>query len=108
MSSPGKYPPEYNPKVHGAYDPGRYYGKADLHISEVKLGELGSWFSRRSYSPQSMVSAVGRTYWRWADRYLNPKRAGLAAVCHVTLSMSLAYYFLQYKAHKNHRHAKYH
>lgn len=23
----GNYPPEYNPKVHGPYDPARYYGK---------------------------------------------------------------------------------
>lgn len=24
----GDYPAEYNPKVHGVYDPARYYGKA--------------------------------------------------------------------------------
>lgn len=23
----GDYPAEYNPKVHGPYDPARYYGK---------------------------------------------------------------------------------
>lgn len=23
----GEYPVEYNPKVHGPYDPARYYGK---------------------------------------------------------------------------------
>lgn len=23
----GDYPVEYNPKVHGPYDPARYYGK---------------------------------------------------------------------------------
>lgn len=23
----GDYPAEYNPKVHGVYDPARYYGK---------------------------------------------------------------------------------
>ena len=23
----GEYPPEYNPKIHGPYDPSRNYGK---------------------------------------------------------------------------------
>lgn len=26
----GDYPAEYNPKVHGIYDPARYYGKRKL------------------------------------------------------------------------------
>lgn len=25
----GDYPPEYNPSVHGPYDPARYYGKGN-------------------------------------------------------------------------------
>lgn len=26
----GDYPAEYNPKVHGPYDPARYYGKREF------------------------------------------------------------------------------
>lgn len=26
----GEYPPEYNARVHGTYDPARYYGKGKL------------------------------------------------------------------------------
>lgn len=26
----GDYPAEYNPKVHGPYDPARYYGKGKI------------------------------------------------------------------------------
>lgn len=26
----GEYPAEYNPKVHGPYDPARFYGKGNL------------------------------------------------------------------------------
>lgn len=36
----GDYPAEYNPKVHGPYDPARFYGKPDTPFSQVKLGEV--------------------------------------------------------------------
>ena len=29
----GDYPAEYNPKVHGPYDPARYYGKGNKYNS---------------------------------------------------------------------------
>lgn len=29
----GDYPAEYNPKVHGPYDPARYYGKRKQPIN---------------------------------------------------------------------------
>lgn len=28
----GEYPAEYNPKVHGPYDPARYYGKGKVVV----------------------------------------------------------------------------
>lgn len=28
----GEYPAEYNPKVHGPYDPARFYGKGKTHL----------------------------------------------------------------------------
>jgi Mitochondrial F1F0-ATP synthase, subunit f len=28
----GEYPPEFNPKVHGPYDPARFYGKRKLKL----------------------------------------------------------------------------
>jgi len=28
--SVGEYPPEYNPRIHGPYDPSRNYGKREL------------------------------------------------------------------------------
>merc|ERR1712121_409877 len=104
----GEYPPEFNPKIHGPYHPGRYYGKADVPLGQVKLGELGSWFSRRSYSPQAMLAATMRGYWRWANKYLLVKKTSIAPLIHVTSVMAMSYYFLQYRSHTNHRHAKYH
>lgn len=31
----GDYPVEYNPSIHGPYDPARYYGKSTLIISGI-------------------------------------------------------------------------
>merc|ERR1712071_294809 len=46
----GQYPAEYNPKVHGPYDPSRFYGKADTALADVKLAELPAWLKRRNVS----------------------------------------------------------
>ncbi|KAG8269696.1 ATP synthase subunit f [Homalodisca vitripennis] len=56
----GDYPADYNPKVHGPYDPARYYGKADTPLAQVKLGEFGQWLMRRNKSPQAMVACGSR------------------------------------------------
>eukprot|EP00745_Piridium_sociabile_P037476 TRINITY_DN6813_c0_g1_i3.p1 TRINITY_DN6813_c0_g1~~TRINITY_DN6813_c0_g1_i3.p1 ORF type:complete len:108 (-),score=17.36 TRINITY_DN6813_c0_g1_i3:176-499(-) len=104
----GEYPAEFNPRIHGPYHPGRFYGKADLPLGQVKLGEMGSWLSRRSYTPQAMASTVMRGYWRWATKFLLAKKTSIAPVVQFTTGMAIAYYFLQYRSHTNHRHAKYH
>ena len=36
----GEYPAEYNPKVHGPYDPARYYGKGKIRDFLYLLGRL--------------------------------------------------------------------
>lgn len=84
----GDYPAEYNPKVHGPYDPARYYGKreftnllnnicyitrrdqkyfltmssflADTPFGQVKLSELGSWFARRNKGPSAFAGLFSR------------------------------------------------
>ncbi|KAK7507675.1 hypothetical protein BaRGS_00001610 [Batillaria attramentaria] len=104
----GEYPPEFNPKIHGPYHPARYYGKADIPFGQVKLGELAAWFGRRSFSPPAMVQCTTRAYWRWATKYLLPNRTSAAPIVHFTGALAVAYYFLQYRSHTNHRHAKYH
>merc|ERR1712154_155723 len=104
----GEYPPEFNPRIHGPYHPGRYYGKADLPLSQVKLGELGGWLSRRSFTPQAITAGINRAYWRWATKYLLAKRTSVAPLIQFSSVLGIAYYFLQYRSHTNHRHAKYH
>ncbi|XP_035228303.1 putative ATP synthase subunit f, mitochondrial [Stegodyphus dumicola] len=56
----GRYPAGYNERVHGPYDPSVYYGKKDIPLSEVKIGELGSWLARRNKSPSAMIGAMSR------------------------------------------------
>ncbi|XP_041363855.1 putative ATP synthase subunit f, mitochondrial [Gigantopelta aegis] len=104
----GGYPPEFNPRIHGPYNPATYYGKRDIPFGEVKLGELGSWVSRRKFTPQTTVQVVTRSGWRWAEKYLLPKKMSIAPIAQFCVCMSIGFYFLTYKAHTYHRHAKYH
>lgn len=54
-----EYPKEYNPRVHGPFNPSVYYGKPDP-LSQVKLGELGAWLSRRDKSFKGFSNLVSR------------------------------------------------
>lgn len=103
----GTLPAEYNPKVHGPYNPGTYYGKADP-LSEVKVGDVASWIGRRNASPHGIIRAINRAHWRWMQKYLLVRKGGASGVAQFCVLMCTSYYFLQYRSHTNHRHAKYH
>ncbi|KAJ8683528.1 hypothetical protein QAD02_019320 [Eretmocerus hayati] len=104
----GDYPKEYNPAVHGPYDPARYYGPKDTPFGEVKIGELASWFSRRAKTPQAVAGAVSRAYWRWQHKYVLPKRTGVAPFFQVTVAGMILFYYFNYDRIKHHKNYKYH
>ncbi|XP_063699002.1 putative ATP synthase subunit f, mitochondrial [Culicoides brevitarsis] len=104
----GDYPAEYNPKVHGPYDPARYYGKPDTPFSQVKLGEVGAWFGRRNKSPQALAGACSRAFWRWQHNYCLPRRAGMAPVFQVIVGAMVFFYTINYGKITAHRNYKYH
>ncbi|UYV79979.1 ATP5J2 [Cordylochernes scorpioides] len=104
----GHYPKEYNPKIHGVYDPARYYGKPDIPLSEVKLQELPSWLMRRNKSPLAIGRCVGRGYWRWMHSYIFPRKAGLPGLLHIVGTiMAISFYINSDKVYK-HRYFKHH
>ncbi|EAT35367.1 AAEL012454-PA [Aedes aegypti] len=90
------YPVEYNPKIHGPYDPVRYYGKP----VQVKLIELSAWFGHRDKNPAT-VGAVSRAFWRWQQKYWKPKRLGIAGGM-------VFFYAINCGKRKHHRNYKYH
>ncbi|VDP99383.1 unnamed protein product [Trichobilharzia regenti] len=96
----GLLPKEYNVRVHGAYNPAVYYGKKDIPLGEVKLGEFSQWLSRRSKHPADMFRACSRFMWRY--------KTTAAPYFHLTLSFALFRYISDYSEHKSHRHSKYH
>merc|ERR1712173_52000 len=73
----GEACPGYNPKVHGPYDPSVYYGKRDIPLAQVKLGELPGWLMRRGKNPIDWSRAIARGWWRWRFNYLTPRKADL-------------------------------
>ncbi|XP_019529329.1 putative ATP synthase subunit f, mitochondrial [Aedes albopictus] len=104
----GDYPAEYNPKVHGPYDPARFYGKADTPLGQVKLNELGAWFGRRDKNPKAAAGAVSRAFWRWQHKYWQPKRMGIAPFFQVIVGGMVFFYTINYGKLKHHRNYKYH
>ncbi|XP_066592346.1 putative ATP synthase subunit f, mitochondrial [Prorops nasuta] len=104
----GDYPIQYDRKVHGPYDPARYYGKPDTPFADVKLGELFSWISRREKSPSSVAGLFSRAYWRWSHKYIQPRNSGMAYVWQLGIGLSALFYCFNYKKLKHHRNYKYH
>merc|ERR1712122_153499 len=103
----GELPKEYNPKVHGPYDPSVYYGP-NKALGNVKLTELPGWLARRNmYSPTGMARAMSRTYWRWNFKYMLPKYAGATGALQLTASACVFFYVInctKYWDHKNFKH----
>merc|ERR1711992_319993 len=104
----GRYPREYNPKVHGPYHPGRSYGKPDIPLSEVKLGELMGWFMRRDKGITASWQLVHRGYWNWVRKFWQVKNPTFAGVSHIIMAFSTVFFFNLYESRSYHRHCKYH
>ncbi|ODM97723.1 putative ATP synthase subunit f, mitochondrial [Orchesella cincta] len=104
----GEYPPEYNARVHGPYDPARYYGKPDTAFGEVKVGELGGWLGRRKKSPTAMAQAVSRAWWRWNHKFTFPRKAGIAGPMQLICGSMFVFYVMNYGKLRHHRLYKYH
>ncbi|XP_037571587.1 putative ATP synthase subunit f, mitochondrial [Dermacentor silvarum] len=104
----GDYPPEYNPRVHGPYDPSRYYGKPDTPFSELRLTEVSSWLMRRQKSPRAFAGLCSRAFWRWQMKYVQPKYAGITPLVQFAVASSLFFYYLNYGKLKHERKYKYH
>nr|SVE93393.1 EOG090X0JXG [Moina brachiata] len=104
----GEYPAEYNPKIHGPYDPARFYGKADAPLSQVKLGELTQWLARRNMSPSGVAGGISRAFWRWQHKYMQPKKVGIAPFLQVAVGSMIFFYALNYGKMKHHRNYKHH
>lgn len=104
----GDYPAEYNPKVHGPYDPARWYGKPDTPFSQVKVGEVTAWLGRRNKTPGAIAGACSRAFWRWQHAYLQPRRAGVAPFFQVVVGSMIFFYAINYGKIRHHRNYKYH
>ncbi|XP_054707700.1 putative ATP synthase subunit f, mitochondrial [Uloborus diversus] len=104
----GRLPAEYNEKVHGPYDPSRFYGKKDIPFGEVKVGELGSWLARRNKSPAAVAGACSRAFWRWQFKYVLPKRSGLTPIIQFVCGTMALFYVINYEHLRYHIHYKHH
>ena len=61
----GELPKEYNVRVHGPYNPGRYYGPDQRNWKDLKIKEFPSFLLSRSKNPIDWFRTFGRWYWRY-------------------------------------------
>jgi len=104
----GEYPPEYNRRIHGPYNPSKYYGKPDIPYGDVKVGELPAWFARRSFHPLSIARALGRAHWHWNLKYVQVRYGTAAPMLQFAVALSFFFYVINYKTIRLHNRAKYH
>ncbi|XP_046916775.2 ATP synthase, subunit F [Dermatophagoides farinae] len=106
----GNYPAEYNRAIHGPYVPTRYYGPRDTPLSEVKVNEMVSWLNRRNVHPFAIWQAMGRAYYRFTHRFVEPRYASPVRFFFQVITMSsIFFYMLNYpKNLRHHKQAKYH
>lgn len=58
----GKYPREYNPKVHGPYHPGRYYGKRKWNTSAHLCNKILWKYYKQNQITSDVLKAGGQTW----------------------------------------------
>merc|ERR1712122_49463 len=103
----GELPKEYNPKVHGPYDPAVYYGPKAKAFGDVKLGELPGWLASRNKTPTGVGRAISRAYWRWNHKYAQPKYAGITAPVQLIAISCTVFYLInitKFWSHRNYKH----
>lgn len=68
----------------------------DTPLSQVKLGEIGAWISRRDKNPRAIAGAFSRAWWRWQHKYVQPKRAGIAPMLQLIAGSMVFFYAINY------------
>ncbi|XP_072792979.1 mitochondrial nucleoid-associated protein 1 isoform X2 [Taeniopygia guttata] len=77
-------------------------------LMEVRLGELPSWISTCSFSPQGLLAAVHRAWSSYCAKYIHVKQGGPAGISMLLAGYCLLSYGWNYQHLKRHRWRKYH
>merc|ERR1712053_31545 len=104
----GQLPAEYNPKIHGPYDPAVYYGPKDTTFLNTKLGQLPGWLMRRPKNPIDWFRATNRSWWRWRNAYLLPRYANGSGVFQFMAAWAVFMYVVNYDKLTPHTMRKHH
>ena len=74
------------------------------------MNEIVSWLNRRNVHPFAMWQAMGRAYYRFTHRFVEPRYASPVRFFFQVITMSsIFFYMLNYpKNLRHHKQAKYH
>ncbi|XP_045213182.1 putative ATP synthase subunit f, mitochondrial [Mercenaria mercenaria] len=80
------YHPEYNARIHGPYDPSRYYGKEPkMSMWDLKLGDIPKKLLTSDKSPQNIFGVISRFMHRYNVRHHRAARFPLNWVFQIAL-----------------------
>ncbi|XP_022315346.1 putative ATP synthase subunit f, mitochondrial [Crassostrea virginica] len=104
----GRFPSEFNPKIHGAYQADRFYGTPDKPFSSLKINEVVPWLNRRDMS----VTGIGRffsrkLYTHQRKYYLSAGNRGIGIV-HFALLFAFVGFVRSYQHDRHLDDGKYH
>ncbi|KAL4232404.1 hypothetical protein ACF0H5_009972 [Mactra antiquata] len=87
------YPEGYKPRVHGPYDPSRYYGKTPkVSLWDVKLGSLLETVLSADYRKRNLLQTVSRFFARYHARHWRVKNRTFAPLLQVIFVGHLFYF----------------
>ncbi|XP_012628734.2 ATP synthase F(0) complex subunit f, mitochondrial-like isoform X1 [Microcebus murinus] len=75
---------------------------------DVKLGELPSWILMWDFTPEGIVGAFQRGYYRYHNKYIDVKKGSFAGISMILGAYVLFNYCISYKELKHERRRKYH
>lgn len=73
-----------------------FYSVADTPFSQLKISEIGAWLGRRNKTPQAVVGAFSRAYWRWQHKYVQTRRVGVAPFFQFAFANMFIFYIFNY------------
>ncbi|KAL0992510.1 hypothetical protein UPYG_G00094310 [Umbra pygmaea] len=81
---------------------------AEKRLTDVKLGELGSWLGTRDFTPNGILASIRRGHDRYFNKYINVKKGGIGGVAMLLVGYVTISYVWSYEHLKHDRWRKYH
>ncbi|KAG7281176.1 hypothetical protein CRUP_032879 [Coryphaenoides rupestris] len=87
---------------------GLFVAVVEKRLMDVKLGELGSWFGGRDFTPNGLLASLRNGRSRYFNKYINVKKGGIGGLAMLIGGYVVISYMWEYDHLKHDRWRKYH